>query len=166
MWLRFLIILNQNICCRYLKRTVSKRRFFWAPQTQNQTIGLENIHNCPLKLLSTCTYVLEALRVTYVTSTYMRGSRKFCQRGSGPLSPLYIYACPNLWAGSCTTSTPKLLPYVAKIDKRAWHVILITIWSSSWGFTYNLLGSIGGGPVALCFFVSVDSFPETCMHVL
>ena len=32
-----------------LKRTVSMRRFFWAPKTYVQTDGLENIYNFTLK---------------------------------------------------------------------------------------------------------------------
>ena len=32
-----------------LKRTVSMRRFFWAPKTYAKTDGLENIYNFMLK---------------------------------------------------------------------------------------------------------------------
>ena len=32
-----------------LKRTVSMRRFFWAPKTYVQTDGLENIYNFTFK---------------------------------------------------------------------------------------------------------------------
>ena len=32
-----------------LKRTVSMRRFFWAPKTYVQTDGLKNIYNFTLK---------------------------------------------------------------------------------------------------------------------
>ena len=34
-----------------LKRTVSMRRFFWAPKTYAQTDGKENIYNFTLKIL-------------------------------------------------------------------------------------------------------------------
>ena len=33
-----------------LKRTVSMRRFFWAPKTYVKIDGLENIYNCMLKI--------------------------------------------------------------------------------------------------------------------
>ena len=42
------LFLNQNMLW-VLKRTVSLRRFFWAPEKYVKTDGLENIYNFTLK---------------------------------------------------------------------------------------------------------------------
>ena len=42
-----------------LKRTVSLRRFFWAPKTYVKTDGQENIYNFTLNILLILTYDTE-----------------------------------------------------------------------------------------------------------
>ena len=51
-----------------LKRTVSMRRFFWAPKTYVQTDGFENIYNFTLKnfvYLNLCTYLIYLYRIVH-----------------------------------------------------------------------------------------------------
>ena len=78
------------------QRTVSMRRFFWAPKTYVKTDGKENIHNFTLKK-----YVYLNLLIGYTVpfrllSVYFQGAKKLCPQcnmitSPGDLRRIYLW---------------------------------------------------------------------------